>query len=114
MSDILNAEDNATINNVYNKSINSERFLATDNNTKIFGYDFYVNWSLSNPGQVRLSSLTLEADISNVIGLKYKGNYFYRQDPHILTAGQPDVRAGKTFIGWMGTQEVGTMEVDET
>lgn len=114
LSDILNAEDNATINNVYNKSINSERFLATDNNTKIFGYDFYVNWSLSNPGQVRLSSLALEADISNVIGLKYKGNYFYRQDPHILTAGQPDVRAGKTFIGWMGTQEVGTMEVDET
>ena len=114
LSDILNAEDNATINNVYNRSINSERFLATDNNTKIFGYDFCVNWSESEPGEVVLSSLALEADISNVIGLKYKGNYFYRQDPHILTAGQPDVRAGKTFIGWMGTQEVGTMEVDET
>lgn len=114
VDDILNADNDATVNNIYGVTTGFDRFLATDNNTKIFGYDFYVNWSLSNPGQVRLSSLALEADISNVIGLKYKGNYFYRQDPHILTAGQPDVRAGKTFIGWMGTQEVGTMEVDET
>lgn len=63
--------------------------------------------------EIKLNTILLEADVKKVIGLKYKGNYFYRQDPHILTAGQPDVRKGKTFIGWMGTQEVGTMEVNE-
>ena len=30
-----------------------------------------------------------------------------------MTAGQGDVRAGKTFIGWMGYEEIGTMEVEE-
>ena len=109
LEDILNAEDGTTVSNIYNKVTNKEFQLVTDNNMKLFGYDDYNGRS-----KIQLSSLTLEADISNVIGLKYKGDYFYRQDPHILTAGQPDVRAGKTFIGWMGTQEVGTMEVDET
>lgn len=105
---ILNDENNNTVNSIYNRVTNTECMLVTDNNIKIFGFDLYKS------SVVRLSSLVLEEDISNVIGLKYKGDYFYRQDPHILTAGQPDVRAGKTFIGWMGTQEVGTMEVDET
>ena len=104
---ILNDENNDTVNSIYNKVTNTECMLVTDNNIKIFGFD-------SDESVVRLSSLSLEEDLTNVIGLKYKGDYFYRQDPHILTAGQPDVRAGKTFIGWMGTQEVGTMEVDET
>ena len=48
-------------------------------------------------------------------GIVYNGTKFYTTlyDPHILTAGQPDVRAGKTFIGWMGIPETGTMEVTE-
>lgn len=73
----------------------------------------YGNYRVSMPYQKDMYTLSFEKDLQHVIGLKYKGNYFYRQDPHILTAGQPDVRAGKTFIGWMGTQETGTMEVSE-
>lgn len=114
LDDIISAEDNATVNNTYNKITNLESYLITNNATKIFGVGFYRSAGNLDNGKVQLSSLSLEEDLSNCIGLKYKGNYFYRQDPHILTAGQPDVRAGKTFIGWMGTQEVGTMEVDET
>ena len=110
LEDILNAEDETTAKNIYNRVTNKEFNLITNNPTKLLGYDDYRYAD----GDMQLSSLELEADLTNVIGLKYKGDYFYRQDPHILTAGQPDVRAGKTFIGWMGTQEVGTMEVDET
>lgn len=54
---------------------------------------------------------TLTNDYSKVIGLKYENEYFYKQEEGLLTAGQPDVRAGKTFIGWQGYPETGTMEV---
>lgn len=114
LEDILNADNNSTIQSKYNKIVNNESMLVTDNNSKIFGFGVYASEGASSRNTLQLSSLSLEEDLTNCIGLKYKGNYFYRQDPHILTAGQPDVRAGKTFIGWMGTQEVGTMEVDET
>ena len=108
LEEILSAENGATVKNTYSISIGSKALLVSNKNTKIFEYD-----NPQKKSNIQLSSIELEADLTNVIGLKYKGDYFYRQDPHILTAGQPDVRAGKTFIGWMGTQEVGTMEVDE-
>lgn len=54
---------------------------------------------------------TVVNDYSKVVGLKYEGDFYYKQNPQTLTAGQSDVRAGKTFIGWMGYPEVGTMEV---
>lgn len=49
-----------------------------------------------------------------LVGLKYKGAMYYSNvyEPGVLTAGQPDVKTGKTFIGWMGIPETGTMEVD--
>lgn len=48
----------------------------------------------------------------DLIALKYNGEYYYPQRGGVLTAGQGDVRAGKTFIGWMGYEETGTMEVE--
>ena len=49
----------------------------------------------------------------NVVAIQYKDKYWYPTLATSLSAGQPDVRAGKTFIGYMGYPEVGTMEVQE-
>lgn len=58
-------------------------------------------------------SMTNSIDVTNLIGIKYKNQFFGKIKPELLTAGQGDVREGKTFIGWMGYPEVGTMEVSE-
>lgn len=47
-----------------------------------------------------------------VIAIKYQNKIYYNSQVESLTAGQPDVRAGKTFIGYMGYVEEGTMEVE--
>ena len=61
-----------------------------------------------------LRKVYFEIDAQNIVGVKYKGKYFYNVQPSSLTAGQGDVRKGKTFIGWMGYPESGTMEVSES
>lgn len=60
-----------------------------------------------------LRMMEMKRDYEKLVALKYHGEYFYKQDGGVLTAGQPDVRAGKSFIGWMGYPEIGTMEVEE-
>lgn len=62
---------------------------------------------------IKLLGVEIKSDVDNIFGLKYKGQYFYNQKARQLTAGQGDVKAGKTFIGWMGYPEIGTMEVSE-
>lgn len=61
-----------------------------------------------------LRKIYFEIDVENIVGVKYKGKYFYNIPSNSLTAGQSDVREGKTFIGWMGYPESGTMEVSES
>lgn len=75
------------------------------------------------PGQKKLivtgilykRSLYMVYDNKKLVGLRYNGETYYKQiyPSGTLTAGQPDVRAGKTFIGYMGIPETGTMEVTE-
>ena len=54
----------------------------------------------------------VETNDEQILGVKYKGMYFHKIQDQVLTAGQPDVRSGKTFIGWMGYPEVGTMQTE--
>lgn len=49
-------------------------------------------------------------DNQNMIGVTYKGMFFSRIQYGNLTAGQLDVKKGKTFIGWQGYPETGTRE----
>lgn len=62
-------------------------------------------------GKSDFSIYTSINDYTEVIALAYQGEYYYKRRHGLLTAGQPDVRKGKTFIGWQGYPEVGTMEV---
>lgn len=51
----------------------------------------------------------------NLVGVKYNGETYYSSlyKTGKLTAKQEDVRAGKTFIGYNGYPETGTMQVTE-
>lgn len=106
---------------------------SPDSRTKIFSVDFinqiyeligssnnYDNLKiLSNlknielPGTKQLIETVLDKE--ELIGLKYQGQMFYNNvfNAGRFTAGQGDVRKGKTFIGWQGIPETGTMEVTE-
>lgn len=68
-------------------------------------------------GKTNMSSIMIssETDEKNLIGIKYQGQTFYN---YIYNAGRytakaSDVRTGKTFIGFQGIPETGTMEVTE-
>lgn len=52
--------------------------------------------------------LELVPDYSNIIALKYNGEYYYKHKKGELTAGNGDVRSGKSFIGYDGVPETGT------
>lgn len=52
-------------------------------------------------------------DTEKLVAIKYKNSYWYPTLATSLSAGQSDVRTGKTFIGYMGYPEIGTMEVSE-
>lgn len=58
-----------------------------------------------------LYGMTNTEDTENIVAVIYKNQYFSKVEPQTLSAGGPDVRAGKTFIGWQGYPETGTMEV---
>lgn len=53
----------------------------------------------------------IKPDYTNVIGLKFNNEYYYKQEKGILSATPSDVATGKTFIGYNGEIETGTMEV---
>ena len=59
-----------------------------------------------------VASLRTALDNQNLIGVKYKNQYFSKLQSQTFTATASDVRAGKTFIGYAGYPETGTMEVE--
>lgn len=61
---------------------------------------------------IEMQGAIADENENELMGIMYKGNYFSRTKNHVLTAGQGDVREGKTFIGWQGYPETGTMEVE--
>lgn len=90
---------------------NNHRILQGDNNFKLFyniNNDSSMSNTISNPNILTVGMQETE----EIIAIKYKGTTYYSSSVNSLTAGQPDVRAGKTFIGYMGYVEEGTMGVE--
>lgn len=75
------------------------------------GGSYILSYVGDNEYSKTMAVLTAEFDKNNVVGIKYKDKYFYNIPSNVLTAGQGDVRTGKTFVGWMGYPEIGNMEV---
>lgn len=99
-----------------------QQFVLDTNNSNSFGYSMFID---KNGSQVLLfqrkdeiycpynflRKVLMELDTSCITAIKYKDQYFYTVKAQNLTAGQGDVRLGKTFLGWQGYPETGTMEV---
>lgn len=74
----------------------------------------YFNLETSNGICINSSNvyrLTRGINQSQTVAIKYKNTYWYPTLSTVLSAGQGDVREGKTFVGYMGYPETGTMEV---
>ena len=67
--------------------------------------------SVTYNGGLYLYTATNKIDTENIVGLKYKGEYYLKQGADGLTASAGDVVKSKTFIGSKGVPETGTMEV---
>lgn len=85
-----------------NSSISNSNTFSTPN----------ILFSLDYNNDKILRYIHMRQSYAKLVGLRYNGEYFYKQEGGILTAGQPDVRIGKSFIGWLGYPEVGTMQTE--
>ncbi|MBR0428238.1 MAG: hypothetical protein IJK18_08595 [Clostridia bacterium] len=119
---ILNVED------IYNLNddtivINNYEQLQSNNYGKSFPWTI-VNFITSSNGRVQLyinnglsfSIILAElwSIISNedkrIIGIIYKNSFFRKSESGVLSAATNDVASGKTFIGYDGTVQTGTLE----
>lgn len=112
MDDIINAQDNDTItflDELYDfGSITSYMYSLTkiDNYAKLF--TSFNNSNIIFEFNKNYANMIQADNTENIVGIKYKGEYYHKFKEHMLTAGQPDVDSGKTFIGWQGYPETGT------
>lgn len=113
--DILDAADGDTVsitNELYNfaDDYGSTEYLSNYNIPECYRFfsDFNDSKMIVKFKNEDTVATMLGNNTNNLIGIKYKGNYFTKFSPNELTAGQPDVAVGKTFVGWMGYPEVGT------
>ena len=116
---ILTAEDETTIDvkqsiscpefNYISSTIG--RYINATGNTNDTRIQITVPYSTIEDKDKFMKTLLTTEDTENIIAIKYKNQYFSKVQPQTLSAGGPDVRAGKTFIGWMGYPETGTLEV---
>jgi len=112
MQDILDAQSGDTIslydelydfgelsaNTYYFNDTNECAKMFTNLNNSIIIIDFNGLYASTSSAE----------DDQNIVGIIYKGVYYHKFKEHVLTAGQPDVDSGKTFIGWQGYPETGT------
>lgn len=121
IEDIFTLETGSTIEYeqyVYLKNewtINEKEYVLDTNtdNTRIFVGLPVKSASAGATAESFIDSFSKALDIENIIGIKYKNQFFMKTQPNLLTAGGGDVREGKTFIGWMGYPETGTGKVEE-
>lgn len=93
----------------------SDKILQSEIYSVLNGLKWYAanqNKSLifSN-GSSRFFRSEVATDLENIVGIIYNGDKYYRIKSGDLSAGGPDVRSGKTFIGYLGEIETGTMGV---
>ena len=118
-TNVIFAPDDSYIkvgNNIYaidyeNKNatkINTSNQTISNNITCIFTT---VNNFITDKNKL----VSVNSDSKMIIGVKYKGETYYKQSysTNVLTAKQEDVKKGMIFIGADGMAQAGTMEVTE-
>ena len=107
IDNIMNSSDGSTIQPIqsfelYNQSATKYCIKANPDKSKFIIYDQFDMKELwvvypINPDGV-------------LIGIKYKNQFFRSTKPQLLSATVNDVANGKTFIGYYGTVQTGTLE----
>lgn len=111
---INNNEDDTNLDLIqtfsYPHQISSNaQLLSNINGSRFFFSSHYYDGSNSkNINHLVMGHIS--EDTESIIGVKYKNKTFYSLQGGQLTAGGPDVRAGKTYIGWQGYPETGIAE----
>lgn len=88
--------------------INTSNQTISNNITSIFTT---INKFITDKNKI----VSVVSDNKIVIGVRYKGEIYYKQaySTNVLTAKQEDVKKGMIFIGADGMAQAGTMEVTE-
>lgn len=108
-------EDDGTLTELQTVTLDDVTYHLTDTYSKIVNNGNSVvqvtNYNDTDK-KITINELSTKLDYSEIVALEYNGDYYYHYKSKVLSAGQGDVRSGKTFIGWMGYPETGTMEVE--
>lgn len=115
IDDILNANDGDTIfpSQYQNLIFNGQNFTTTSNLFNIVansdGTIIFI-FANSNGSSYKAQMWTLSVENSNeLIGIRYKNQFFRSTKPQLLSATASDVTIGKTFIGYDGSVQTGTV-----
>ena len=119
ISNILTLEDSSTLDYVQIEYLSKWEYAiknwvsmqSNDGTRTYIGSSYNFNYD-ARPNNF-FKTLEISLDLENIIGVKYKNQFFMKVAPNLLTAGGGDVKEGKTFIGWMGYPETGTGKVEE-
>jgi hypothetical protein len=108
---VFNEHNYTTSNNIFEIVTNSDgTIIFVYNNSSIahlasvsagFGYALYYN--------AQLWTLSVE-NSQQLLGIRYKNQFFRNTNSQLLSATASDVASGKTFIGYDGTVQTGTLE----
>lgn len=105
VDDLLHVDGNGNLDPIFTELQRSELLPPAKTISVSRGSEKIV---MANPTTGNFIVWNDKIDKNNVIMVKYKDMWFQRLKYGQLTAGQPDVKNGKTFIGWMGYPETGT------
>lgn len=116
INDILNANDGDVIYPAQYSNLiyNGQNIITTDNLFDIVtnsdGTIIFI--SVNSYGtSYKAQMWTLSVENSNeLIGVRYKNQFFRSTKPQLLSATASDVASGKTFIGYDGSVQTGTLE----
>lgn len=112
-------EDTSSVINVYKINSNAETaweplqtFTGLSRSNDTAKFNVIGNKGYAGNGS-KLYRYIQGLDTEKLVAIKYKNSYWYPTLATTLSARQSDIREGKTFIGYMGYPEIGTMEVSE-
>lgn len=116
LEEIINAEDNSSISPIQTLNINNTitglnwKIVSNNNGTNIKIFYNYSMQMYSSSLEKKLYILTSESNVETLIGIKYKNQFFRSIKSGLYSATPSDVIKGKTFIGYDGSVQTGTLE----
>ncbi len=108
---VFNKQDYTTTSNIFEIITNSDGTIIFIKNNSSVWYSYTASAGSIYGLDYDTQMWTLSTENSNeLIGIRYKNQFFLSTKPQLLSAAASDVANGKTFIGYDGTVQTGTLE----